>query len=303
MSTPYLTPAQLTTLPTGINWAQIPRTNATAAEQQAAQLDLVWQATRWVDTQCGMPVRCTSDTEQIGVNGYRAAVRSDSVLVIQPRRWPVLAVANLQVRPAQGNATTWVVIAASDILPILNAGSDELAAGIGTREVWVLGHGVPWRSLPDSYVAQLTYTNGWPHGGLTASAAVGATTLTVDASAGWTDLIALQTTYQAELPDGGATEVVTVTAATANNDGTATLTLSAGLANQHAAGIICTTLPRTLWLAAGFYAAHLALRRGSYAIAVPPLRGNGGGGKLPASPDSGFLQEAQDLLAPYRRVY
>lgn len=293
--TPYITPNQLVRVPTGVNWQTIPSQQASATERQAAQQDLCNAATRWVDGYCGQPLRATADREVLEANGNRAAVDAEGVLTLWPRRWPVLAVAAVEVRPVMGQDADYRAVGSTGISLVANPGVSELAAGAGTSMLKVVGSGIPYRSRSGSWLVRLTYTNGWPHAGLVGAHDEGATALSVDNALGWV------AGMQAELPDGAGTEYVTVQGVTLSGDGSGTLALTAATLYGHAGGVPVTTLPETVWTACAYYVAHLAIARGSTSIAIPPMAGAPHAYQVQTAPN--FMKLAQEHLRAYRRVF
>lgn len=288
MTTPYLSPAELVNLPTGVQWQSIPGAKASAAEQTAAQLLLLSGASQWCDAQCGMPLRATSDQEEFAAPGPYATADRWGVLTIAPRRWPVLSVTTLEVRPSYGRTTDYVALDADDITLETNAGAAELASGAGTRRIRVLASGIVKGTPRGAWSLRLTYVNGWPHSELATAVSSAATTLTVLDGTGFA---AGQTVT---LSDGAQSEDATISAVSGM-----TLTVPA-LAYKHAAGVVVTALPAPVRLACGYYAAHIALRRGSQATALPPVHQVR---TTRQATETDYLQLALDHLAPYRRLW
>ena len=137
---------------------------------------------------------------------------------------------------------------------------------------------------------RFTYVNGWANSELASAVTSGGTSLSVLDGTGYS------VGDSVEIADATLTETVSISAV----NGT-TLTVSA-LVNSHAAGVQVTNLPSNIRTAAGWYAAHIALSRGSSAMAIPIAgarrsRPAGSGG------DTFYLDLATQLLQPYRRVW
>ena len=289
--TPYILPAELLNLPTGVQWSTIPRAGATAAEQAAAQYQLCMTASDWVDGECHQSLRATTDADIYHIQGSRAAIAPGGELEVQPYRWPVLSVSLAELRASNANDTDYSTIASADISLLSNAGPAELAAGAGTSVVRISGS---WYGIQrDALTLRLTYVNGWPNSALSAGVTVGQTSLPISDVVGW----AVGT--QAQIIDGANTERLTVTAVVANGDGTGSLTVPA-LGYVHVVGVMVTAMPGRIRTAAGFYVAHLALFRGTQAIAPPSIRG--GAPRMTSVSGQDFLQLAKDNLVPFRRI-
>lgn len=290
MSTPYVLPATLLTLPTGVQWNTIPSSGATSEAQYAAQLELCRAASRWADGECTMPLHATQDPEELEAPGNRCSPDANGVLWIKPLRKPVVSVVSVEIRPNVGRTTDYQAVQADNITVLSNPGADEFASGSGTQRIRVIGTGIvkglPW----GSYSVRLTYVNGWANSELSAATLVGATTLSVLDATGFAagDTI--------DIVDTSLSETTTITAVSGT-----TLTVGA-LANAHATGVQVTALPANIRYAAAWYAAHLALFRGSSAMAIPVAsarRSMSSGNKG----ETNYLELAQMNLAPYRRVW
>lgn len=295
MTTPYITPAQLTSFPTGVDWASVPAKSASSDAQAAAQMRLCWSATARVDSYCNQPLRATNDAEDVLIPSTRAAVDRWGLVTIYPRRSPVLSVAGITLaRAAASSATTTIASDAIWIESIL--GTAELAAGSGSSLIHLSQSPISRRDPWQTWRATLVYANGWPHAGLTSAVTAGATSLAVDSALGWS------VGQVAEIPDGAATEYVTVTGVSVNDDGvTGTLTTTACL-SQHAAGIVVTTLPEDIQSATALLAADLVMVRGGQAVALSVTRGATSAPRPAKDERSDLTCRAEQMLAPYRRV-
>ncbi len=293
MPTPYVTPNHLQSLPLGVQWGQL--SSGGTANAYTAQLQLCRTTTGWVDSYCGQVLRCTNDQESLYCPGQRAVTDNFGVTTIWPLRWPVLAISKLEGRPSFAQETDWVTFDATTYWTVPNAGVSELAAGDGTTEIQLSSSGM-WRGAPDNYWRlRLTYTNGWPHGGLTSAVASGGTVLALDSVLGFT------AGATPRIDDGYLSETVTVASVTVNADGvTGSLTLSAGVSNAHNPSTPVTQLPDVVVTATALYAAHLAMNSGTFALTVPAFDKN-----LGAETAQGvdFLTQAEVDLQPFLRRY
>lgn len=309
--TPYVTPAMITNAPTGISWSIIPFPKATTAQQLAEQTNICWRATSIVDGYVNQILRSTVDNEQIsGPGNYRVTQQgSTGVTRVILRRWPVTQILAVQT---SGNATfprQWMTLPANNFdieNPILGVYTNTAptSSADGGQSILIAPGYVDWRLGREGYRILVSYTNGWPHTGLTAAVSAGATTLTVDDVTGWTG--ASGTLY-----DGAQTETFTVSSVSAttplalpNNAGTAqtgpgTLTLSTPLASAHAAGIVATSLPGSIIWATVLAATAQALEAGITSVSIQNIPGSlttGGHGV------SDIKTEYELLLDPYKRV-
>lgn len=264
-----------------------------------------------VDTYCQQVLRATVDNEQMtGPGSPRVGVEQGSgngVLVM--RRWPVIQV--LAIQTARNNVfpRVWSTIPAGlyePAHPLINQYSDSASATMpdGAQKIYVAPGYLDWRYGRNGYRILPSYTNGWPHTSLTASAAAGATTVAVDDVTGWAGASGF-------VYDGLTTETVTVTSVSAatpqalpNGVGTAqtgpgTLTLSSSLAYNHVPGVMVSALPANAIWATVLATVCQALESGIDAITIQNLPGSqtvGGHGVQELE------KQWQELLCPYRRV-
>jgi hypothetical protein len=295
--TPYVTPETLVSAETGISFKTVPYPGASATEQLAEQLRICWRATHRVDQICNQTLRATINQELLRGPHLRLQVDpSSGVARVIASRWPILQVLGAQFAPAAAVSPTWTPIPLGAITIVhtgLNTyGTDTYgAAGAGPAWVQIAPGYLNWLGGRNGYLLQLTYVNGWPHAGLTASVAAGATTLPVDDCTGWVGATGW-------IKDGANSEQVTVTQASAQS-GPGTLTLAAAIQNSHAAGLAVTTMPWSIEWATILLAATIALTRGGTATTVQAMPGSlTGGGKSTEE----LLVQAEEILATYRRV-
>lgn len=311
LGTPYVTPEMLTNAPTGVSWSIIPMPKAQAAAQLAEQTNICWRATSIVDTYCNQVLRATVDNEYlIGPGAPRVGIQRGTCNgILAMRRWPVTQVLAIQTSQNRSFPRAWSTVPAGqyDIMhPLINQFADSASATLpdGGSSIQVApGYIVDWYGRNGQRIL-VSYTNGWPHTSLTAAAAAGAATLSVDDVTGWTGASGFA--Y-----DGAATEPVSVTAVAAttpmqlpNGVGTAqtgpgTVTLSAPLANAHAAGTVVSALPANVLWATVLCAASQALESGITAVTIQNIPGSqtvGGHGV------SDLTTEYEVLLEPFRRI-
>lgn len=311
LGTPYVTPQVLTTAPLGVSWSIIPFPKSSDAEQLAAQTDVCWRATSIVDTYCNQVLRATVDNEELsGPGGPRVGIQRDTgngVLVM--RRWPVTEVLAIQTARNRQFPRAWSPVPAGQYepeRPLINSYTDTASATSpdGGASILLAPGYLDWREGRNATRLLVSYTNGWPHTSLTAPAAAGDSTLSVDDVTGFTGAAAFA--Y-----DGVSTETVSVLSVAAtsplalpNGIGTAqtgpgVLTLTAPLAHAHDAGVVVSSLPANVMWAAALAAAAQALEAGITSVSIQNLSGAmGEGGKGVTDVTEGY----KSLLEPFRRI-
>lgn len=291
--------------PTGVPWSIIPFPKATTAEQEAEQLNICWRATNEVDRICNQPLRATLDVEEEVGPEFRLTVRNGiaSMLV---SRWPVVSIVGGQCSPATALPPSWTPIPASAIRARPNligeyGTSAPGASGAGPAQIHISAGYVNWYNGREGFRVQVGYINGWPHAALTANAAAGATSLQVDDVTGYTGASAF-------VYDDANTEVIQVTSVTATNPvtvmgqtvpaGPGTVTLTTPTQFAHAAGVVVSSLPQDVSLAAIYLAAAQVLEAGATSVQMKNL----GGGRVSSSGGiSQFRTDAHRILAAYAR--
>lgn len=298
---PYINPAVLLSAPTGISWATVPGPRATADQQLAAQLDICMRATSAIDTYCGTPLRATIDTETVrGPGDWRFTQRPDGVARLILSRPPVVSVISGQYSPTASFPSQWTALAGTQFKveqPLMGVWGTTApgAADTGGQAV-LMAPGVLGYGGRGSYEVQVTYMNGWPHTQLTADAAAGATTLSVDDVTGWVGAVGT-------VRDTVGQETVSVVSTSPSGptaSGPGTVTLASPLANAHSAGTLVSTLPGSVVEAAILFAVSQALVRGATAVTAPGVPGasNGGGGMSKEE----LTAEAELKIHPFRRT-
>ena len=171
-----------------------------------------------------------------------------------------------------------------------------MGQGIGPSEIEIAPGYISGDAGRDGYVARITYTSGWPHAGITTAVTHPATSVEVDDCTGFAvgGLSTIATIY-----DGASTETVSVTAASVAS-GPGTLTIPAGVAFGHAAGVTCSCLPANVQWAVMLFASSEALTRGTTAISVQAMPGSQDSSGTKAAEE--FSTEAEILLQPFRRI-
>lgn len=308
MATPYLTPDILINAPTGISWSTIPGRSATFEQQLEEQTNLCNRATAFVDDYCAQPLRATVDVDEVLGPDFYLTVQNTGFSRAVLSRWPVVALVSAQCTRSTAFPPAWTTIPLNQMRierpPIGIVGSSAPGnAGTGDATVDIAPGYINWYYGRNGYRLQVTYVNGWPHAGLTASAAKNSTTLSVDDVTGWTG--AVGTIYH-----GQFTETFTCTATSPAGPGGAgpgTLTLAAATKYDHnitgdpGRTFLVTSMPGTIQQACIFYCVEQALMRGATATAAPSL-GAGMSGMTEHKLGS-YIEEAEFLLEPFRRVF
>lgn len=314
MATPYITPAMLTTAPTGIAWSIIPFPKATTQQQFAEQYNICTRATKIVDGYVNQVFRATIDSEEISVPDFYATIQNYTGQVRWVlTRWPVTQILAAQSSP-NVLPPTWTQVTNGQWrieTPVLGVYGSYVSGGSGSSggQTIYLGIGTAsWQFGRNGFLAACSYINGWPHAGLMTSATQGATTLTLDDVTGFAG--AACTIY-----DGANTEDVQVVSVTANNQlvlpndggtapaGPGTVTLATPLQFAHTgsnpANVTVSSLPADVIWASVLAAMVQALDAGITAITAQNIPGStttGGHGV------QDLRTEYETILNPYRRV-
>lgn len=314
MATPYITPAMLTTAPTGISWNIIPMPRATTAQQFAEQWNICVRATDLVNGEVNQVFRSTIDTEEISVPDFYATIQNNTGQVRWVlTRWPVTQILAAQTSPnvlppTWSPVTTGAWRIETPVLGVYNSYVPGGSGGSGGQTIYLACGTANWAFGRNGFLTSCTYLNGWPHAGITANVEAGATTVTVDNVTGFTGAAAY-------IYDGAQSEGVNVTAVAANspvtlpNDGgtapggPGTLTLASPLANAHAgsvpANVVISSIPADVLWATVLASMVQALDSGITAVTIQNVPGStttGGHG----------IQDLelayQLILKPYKRV-
>jgi hypothetical protein len=269
-------------------------------------LNMCMRATDSVDEMCNQVVRATVDTEQLQGPNFRITQQTGGLTRIMLSRWPVLRVLGGQVAPTNVFPRQWTQISGDqyDIeYPIIGlAGTNTpSAAGEGGQAVVLAPGHVGFANGRNGYTLRTTYINGWPHCGLTADVAEGASVLNVDDTTGWAPIDIGGQGATGVLRDGQNQEAFTVIeSSTAAGPGA--LTLAAPLANDHTTGTMATTLPDTITWAAILLCCAQALTRGASSTGVQSATPGSTGGGGSSGPD-GLRKDAYKLCHAYGRVW
>ncbi len=303
--TPYVTPETLVAASTGISWSTIPAQGASVQAQLAEQMNICVRATAMADEIANQPLRATVDTEELtGPGDFRCQNQPTGVTRLLLSRSPVLQVVSGQVSSAAAFPRSWSQIPANAFEPerapigVYGTTAPGSAGGGGQAVLLAPGY-VTWLFGRLSSRVQVVYVNGWPHGSLTAAAAVGASSLHVDDITGWAGAAG-------NIYDGAQQEFVTCTAVTPDTAGAVagpgTLTLATPTVFAHRVGVVVSSLPASAQQAVILLCVVQALTRGATATAVQSLGGGVAGGAGAPLSAASLEETARRMLRPYGRV-
>jgi hypothetical protein len=317
--TPYISPATLTSAPTGIDFSTIPDVDSSPAQINAEAWNICMRATSMADQYCNQILRATIDTEILHGPDYRLTVGpqagggsrsaywgvSGSNARAIMSRWPILAVNSVKVSSNAVWPRSWTTLPAGFAEPelppygIYNS-SAPLDDAYGGQAILIAPGYVDWCLGRNGYIVEVTYINGWPHTSLTANAAAGTNSISVSDTTGWAtaNYAATVTGATGTFKDGGQTESVTVTAASVTS-GPGTLTLSSNLVYPHEIGTVLSTLPAAVEQACILFGAGQALVRGATSTTIHSI---GGHSQSTGGDVVGLNAQAEILLHPYRRT-
>ncbi|MEV7770579.1 hypothetical protein [Kitasatospora sp. NPDC086791] len=294
--------------PAGISWKVMPTLTADASSQLAQLRQVCWSATAAVDTYCRQPLRATVVTEtQAGPGGSRVSVdrhtRMGSVVARNRHLSDVWAVL---VSSARTFPAVWSPVPTGQFrlrAPVVFSGPGPATGPSGGSVIDVAPGWIDGRQGRGGWQVQTSYTSGWPHAAITAPAAAGAMSISVDDVTGWGGAHGTA----AFCYDGAATESIAASGAiatapivlpnttTAVQAGPGTVQLAQPLSQDHAAGAVVSALPVNVIHAAVLAAAVEALE-GIDAIAAQSLSGQLAGGT------GALATEVEMLLDDFRRV-
>lgn len=266
--TPYLTPAEYTASPTGVDVSSLVA-GGSAQQNADALAQTIARASSWVDTECRKILAATLDTQ---AGRYR--VSADNTIRIPLDNTPIVAVVDVSV----GSSQAGVQLLPATTIPLVEISRKTIT--------------VPVQFPAGAAVAAVVhYVNGYANSLLSGAAAAGATTIAVDSTLG------IIPGMQVTIYDPGATEQVTVVAVAGN-----AVTLAAPLLFQHQADVAVSALPPAIKQATVLKTSALIKTRGDSAFVMPSL-GSEPTQKQTLDPSgSGDETIAAELLAPFRRV-
>lgn len=306
----------LTSAPTGVSWSIIPWPKSTTEQQFAEQWNICNRATTMVDGFANQTLRATIDTEvRSGPGDYRINIEQSTGNV----RWilsrfPVTQILAVQVSgnaqfPRQWTQVTngfWDVENPS--IGVYGSTIPGGSAGSGGQSIIIAPGFASWWMGRNGYRFSCSYVNGWPHAGILATVASGATTIQVDDVTGFANAAAY-------IYDGANSESVQVASVTATNNvtlpngggtapaGPGTLTLSSPLVFPHSgsnpATIIISSIPSDVLWATILAATAQALEAGITSVSIQNITGSqtAGGHGI-----SDIHLQWETIMEPFRRL-
>jgi len=284
-STPYLTLTEYKNAPTAIDLDNLVFNSQDPDVQDAELNNVIARASSWIDTYCNQVLAATNETEQ-----QRSRIRDDGTIRFHPRYNPIIALTalqygsvNYQMTTVQDCSLAWIedsqIIFPYAMLATTYSNQGPLQFGFPTtprQEVFL----------------KYTYINGYANTTI-ATATQGQSTLTVVDGTG---IVAGQ---MLKIYDGFDSENVVV--ASTYTFGSTTVPLVSALAYSHAAGISISALPPAIKEAAILVTTAMLKVRGdnSMVMSVASRPSQAGANAQNMGSD---LKQAQDLLAPYRRI-
>lgn len=285
MSGFYITPAELSALgpPLGINWSSLfPGTGEPGgAEQQLClavsnTIDKIVRAGVYGAADKPYVLRAAPTTETATTaERIRALIDFDGNLIFRATYQPVLSVT------------------AASFIPVLGGGSDTPTA-LNLDSMWIEGRDIAWIGTFAQFQhsplrVSVTYLNGYANGLLTAPVTAGQSTVTVDDATGF---VAGQAVWLYDVP----AEELQVASVAGN-----VVTLSAPLANDHAAGLRLSALEPVVQVAALYLVKDLLAVRAQSGLAA--ARNTPGTTQTPQKSQPAQLTDwyakAKELLSDY----
>lgn len=289
--TPYLTPAEYTAAPTGVDINDLVP-GGTTQQQTAALVDVIGRASSWADQICHQVLACTQETEVKELTTDRWGSWR-----VAPTQWPAVDLLAATWQPA---GSTWtstltvstaiiekqrITIPGTGLLGSSSVGPLQFGAGGFQNRGWLT----------------FTYLAGYPNTTLASAATAAATTITVTSALGiYGQQAGLQVTTGTNLTiyDGASTEQVQVTAVNGS-----VLTLVAPLVNAHATGVSVSAFPAAIKQAVISLTSALIKTRGSEAMVMQSL--TEGPKSLAGIGEPGAIEDVEvavDLLDPFRSL-
>jgi len=284
-STPYLTIAEYKQAPTAIDYNNLVVDSTDSAVQDAELANVIARASSWMDNFCNQVLEATLEEEQ-----QRCRIKNDGTLALHPSYSPIIAMTELKVGATPNNLTTisdlsvgWVenqqyILPGSAVSNYSSQGS--------------LAFGIPARPRQEVY-CHYSYIAGYFNDTLGASAAAGASTITVTENTG------LVAGTKLTIYDGGKTENVTVGSGYAF--GSSTVPLSSPLSYAHSSGIAISALPPAIKQAAIFVTTAFLKARGDYSLTMMSSSDVGQASAKSAGMDRD-MDIAKELLYSFKRV-
>ena len=266
---PYITAAEFTNAPTGIQIG-----NITTGELPA----LILRASSWMDLVCHQVLAATTDTEFCQVR-----VQRDGSFAVYPRCFPIRAVTAVSMGPWPNDI---VALTTLSTLAVQNRRFVVYASTLPTNTVQgPIQFGPSWGQ---NQWVQYTYVNGYPVTTLQTLVNSGASSLTVANGVGIVPGMTLTIT------DDPNTETLTV--GSGYTFGSTTVPLVANTVSAHAAEVAVSAMPPGLKQIAIMATAGFITERGTDALVMASLGGGPSKVSTPGSSGNDFLQQARAML-------
>lgn len=283
---PYLTLTEFKNAPTALDYGNLV-VGGNQAAQDAELSNAILRASSWIDQYCNQILGATNDVEQ-----QRVRLRSDGMIAIHPKYFPVVALTNLSFGPTPNSLTAvpdcslaWLEDQ-QIIYPYSQMQTTMSSQG-------PLSFGFPGTPQAKIYV-QYSYVNGYSNSTISTIAAAGSSVLLLEDGTG---IVAGETIT---IFDGANTERVTVASSYTFDSNTVPLT--APLAYTHAVGVSVSALPAAIKEAAILLTSAFLKIRGDASLTMGATSVVSG----QISPNTVFgndVNVAQALLKPFRRIY
>jgi hypothetical protein len=284
-STPYLTLTEFKNAPTAIDLDNLVFNSQDPDVQDAELTNVIARASSWIDTYCNQVLAATTETENL-----RSRITSDGTLRIHPRYNPIIALLAFsygnptsQMNPVTDPSVAWIEDS-QIIIPCGNLGFNYSTQG-------PLQFGLPAAPRSEMFI-NLQYVAGY------------ANTTVVSGTAGQSTIVVSDPTgiiagMSLRIYDGFNSELITI--ASNHTYGSATVALAQPLAYNHSSGVSVSALPPAIKEAAILVTTAMLKVRGDNSMVMSvssrPSQAAPGAQNM-----GGDLKQAQDLLAPYRRI-
>lgn len=281
---PYITTSEFLNAPTGVDTNQLVPNGGSITNTQTLT-NLILRASAWADSLCNQTLAATLDT-----HAGLFKVRKGKIIV--PLDFtPIIAVG--QIQTGWSPSTLAVLTQTADVW--IGATTVE----IPVTSVSAAGAAYQFAGMtPDQMYCTVQYVNGWADDTLTASAAAGATSVTVASALGF---MAGQT-VTIYGPNGGELVTIAPTFTPTITPGQTSIPLVNPLVNSYNAGDTLTVMPQSIKQAVIALTCVLIKTRGSEAMVMQNIRGNPSTTtKLEDDANDDFMVAA-DLLQPFKRV-
>jgi hypothetical protein len=283
---PYITVAEFLDAPTGVDASQLLPSGGSLNNSQTLA-NLIRRASGWADSLCNQKLAATVDTRS-----GRWRVRNDGTIRVPLKFNPVVGISAISVG--------WTPSTMAPLTPQVDVWPDD--TNIVTIPVISTGNSVIYPSyyqhLPDDIYCTVQYVNGWADTQLTASAAAGATSLSVGSTLG---LNPGQSIYLYGATNG---ETVTVDATfiPSVTSGPGTVPLASPVVGAYAVGDTLTAMPQQIKQAVIALTSVLIKTRGAESISMPSIHGEPAETEKMESGAADDWEAAVDLLQEFKRV-